>query len=171
MRDWIVIPLIGLLAVGVWSWARRLRGRNSPEVARSDVPKPADVESHFEVSDVPPSPPSVVTNISIPRLPETEPVAVLEFEGPPGKVSVANGEYVIGRHSDDDVRVPDVRVSRHHARLVARNGVCEILNLTAARSPVNPMLVNGETKNHARVVDGDVVTLGGVSFKLRLAIG
>ena len=170
MRDWIVIPLIGLIAAGAWVWARRhlvgalpvVRGRAAAERQAA-----VEVRSAVEKSYIAP----VVTNTSIPRLPENEPVAVLEFEGPPGTVTVATGEYVIGRHSDDDVRVPDVRVSRHHARLVARNGVCEILNLTAARDPANPMLVNGETTNHARLGDGDVVTLGGVGFKLRLAMG
>jgi pSer/pThr/pTyr-binding forkhead associated (FHA) protein len=84
---------------------------------------------------------------------------------------VRRGEIVIGRHSDDDVRVPDVRVSRHHARLVAHGGGFEIHNLTVVRSEPNPMLVNGKSRERANVADGDVITLGGVSFKLRRATG
>jgi pSer/pThr/pTyr-binding forkhead associated (FHA) protein len=114
-----------------------------------------------------------VPNTSIPPLPEDRPLAVLEFDGPPGRVPVKRGAIVIGRHTDDDVRVPDVRVSRHHARLVAHGGRdgFEIHNLTAVRSEPNPMLVNGKSREHASVGDGDVITLGGVSFRLRRAGG
>ncbi len=104
--------------------------------------------------------------------PDDMPLATLEFEGPPGRVQVRRSETVIGRHSGDDIRVPDVRVSRHHARLVARgDGGFEIHNLTAVRSEPNQMLVNGESREHADVADGDVVTLGGVSFRFMLAAG
>jgi FHA domain len=97
-------------------------------------------------------------------------LAVLEFEGPPGRVTVERAEVVIGRHSEDDVRISDVRVSRHHARLVARHdGKFEIHNLTADRTEPNPMQVNGETREHADIADGDVVSLGGVSFTFRRA--
>jgi pSer/pThr/pTyr-binding forkhead associated (FHA) protein len=85
-------------------------------------------------------------------------------------VAVLQPEVVIGRHSEDDIRVPDVRVSRHHARLVAkRGGGFEIHNLTAVRSEPNPMLVNGEAREHADINDGDVVSLGGVNFTFRAA--
>ena len=94
-------------------------------------------------------------------------MAVLEFDGPPGLVPIRRGETVIGRHSEDDVRVRDVRISRHHARLTAGSDRCEILNLTARRSEPNPMLVNGATLERADVVDGDVISLGGVSFTFR----
>lgn len=111
-------------------------------------------------------------NTKIMPHPDDMPLATLEFEGPPGRVQVRRSETVIGRHSGDDIRVPDVRVSRHHARLVARSdGGFEIHNLTAVRSEPNQMLVNGESREHAEVADGDVVTLGGVSFRFMLAAG
>lgn len=178
MRDWIVILLIGLAGVAA-GWRvlmRKRKARGAAHAADADVAAArADVDERLQVLDAVSSLPGeagyTVPNTSIAPLPENMPVAVLEFDGPPGAVPVQRGEVVIGRHSDDDVRVPDVRVSRHHARLVADAGSCEIHNLTAARAEANPMLVNGERREHARVEDGDVITLGGVSFKLRLAAG
>lgn len=178
MRDWIVILLIGLagVAAGWWTLGRKRVARESLGAAAADRARSIAVadERHQSADAVSPMPGDsgyTVPNTSIAPLPENMPVAVLEFDGPPGTVPVQRGEVVIGRHSDDDVRVPDVRVSRHHARLVADAGSCEIHNLTAARAEANPMLVNGERREHARVEDGDVITLGGVSFKLRLAAG
>jgi len=179
MRDWIVILLIGVgcLVAGWWRLRRagavatgRVVGRRQPEAVR---PETSSAAKHIPIRDVPDMPAAAsVPNTMIAQLPEYRPVAMLEFEGPPGEVPVRRGETVIGRHSDDDVRVPDVRVSRHHARLVAgANGGFEIHNLTAVRSDPNPMQVNGERREHADVVDGDVITLGGVSFKFRLAAG
>jgi len=101
--------------------------------------------------------------------PENRPVAVLEFDGPPWSVSIMRGETVIGRHSEDDVRIRDVRISRHHARLSADAEHFEIENLTARRSEPNPMLVNGASREHAEVNDGDVINLGGVTFTFRKA--
>ena len=93
-----------------------------------------------------------------------------KFDAAPFTVIVTRPEVVIGRHSHDDIRISDVRVSRHHAKLVAkRDGGFEIHNLTSVRSEPNPMLVNGEAREHANIDDGDVVTLGGVSFTFRPA--
>ncbi|MFM9942296.1 MAG: FHA domain-containing protein [Hyphomicrobiaceae bacterium] len=97
-------------------------------------------------------------------------LAFLDFDGSLGRIHVQRTEVVIGRHTQDDIRINDVRVSRHHARLVAkRDGGFEIHNLTAVRSEPNPMQINGETREHADIADGDVVTLGGVSFTFRHA--
>ena len=84
-----------------------------------------------------------------------------------GRFPLTKGEILIGRHSNDDIRINDVRVSRKHARLVAANGHYEIHNLTAVRSEPNPMLINDVAKEHAVLADGDVVSLGGVKFTFR----
>lgn len=159
MRDWIVILLIGLAGAGALGWVLARRKATASMVAQPD----ATLASVSLADPVP--------NTSISQLPENRPIGALEFEGPPGSVTLQPGEIVIGRHSDDDVRIPDVRVSRHHARLIASAGRCEISNLTVERPDPNPMLINGERREHASVADGDVVTLGGVSFKLRLKTG
>ncbi|MFV0294808.1 MAG: cation:proton antiporter [Hyphomicrobiaceae bacterium] len=79
-----------------------------------------------------------------------------------GSVPVTSPSAVIGRHSEDDIRINDIRVSRRHARLnETAGGRFELHNLTADRANANPMIVNGELKEHVVLADGDVVGLGG----------
>ena len=77
-------------------------------------------------------------------MPPAPTLAILDFEGGAGPVAVRSSEVTIGRHSSDDIRVSDIRVSRHHARLVAkRGGGFEIHNLTAVRSEPNDQTITG----------------------------
>ncbi len=180
MRDWVVILLIVLAGVGAGIWALRPAGR-ARSAATGPLPRepasaePASrVETRVEAGARPTKAAGPVsdsvTNTKVLPHPEDMPLATLEFEAPVGHVAIRRKEVVIGRHSTDDIRVPDVRVSRHHARLVATDdGRFEIHNLTAVRSEPNPMLVNGVELEHAHVGDGDVVTLGGVDFTFRQA--
>jgi len=169
MRDWIAILSQRLAGLGF--------GLRLPR-QRRDVPSEGDVgiarapEASHAGQELPRARSDAdVPNTLIPPLPENIPVAVLEFDGPPGPVPIRRGETVIGRHSEDDVRIRDVRISRHHARLTAGSDRCEIHNLTARRPEPNPMLVNGATLERAEVVDGDVISFGGVSFTFRKSHG
>lgn len=113
-------------------------------------------------------PGALVADTGEPVLADTALVAqgpVLVFEG--GEVPITKPDTVIGRHSSDDVRVNDVRVSRRHARITGNNGRYEIHNLTAVRSEPNPVLVNGVEREHAPLHDGDVISLGGVLFTFK----
>lgn len=92
---------------------------------------------------------------------------VLVFDNALGTVPVTRPEFVIGRHSTDDIFINDVRVSRHHARLKVANGSYEIINQTAVRSEPNPIKVNDVPREHAVLHDGDVVSIGGVTFTFR----
>jgi hypothetical protein len=167
MRDLVVILLFVLVATGVALWVLQWgSAARTPTGGASQLPPPPKGDlgraSAPVASD--PAPGSNAQNAG------GTGQALLEFDSPPWAVILTAPEVMIGRHSQDDVRIPDVRVSRHHARLIAgRHGGFEIHNLTAARSEPNPMLVNGEECERASLGDGDVVTLGGVSFKLRLA--
>jgi Kef-type K+ transport system membrane component KefB len=93
----------------------------------------------------------------------------LVFDGRAGIVPIEKPEVIIGRHSGDDIRVEDVRVSRHHARLRLADGKAEIHNQTAVRSEPNPILVNGVEREHAELFHGDRVSLGGVQFTFTTA--
>ena len=168
MRDWIVIILIAILGAGLGYWAVRSRARGvaGAPAAGPYGPSGSTVEMPAPTGT---APTGGVTGMSAASGPSASSLAVLEFEGEPGRVKVMRPEVVIGRHSEDDIQVRDVRVSRHHARLVARrDGGFEIHNLTAVRSEPNPMQVNGVTREHASLQDGDIVSLGGVSFTLWL---
>lgn len=86
-----------------------------------------------------------------------------------GRVRLNQAETIIGRHSNDDIRVNDIRVSRHHARIAANNGRYDIHNLTAVRSEPNPILINGTEREHSELRDGDEISLGGVKATFRNA--
>lgn len=168
MRDWIFIILIAILGAGLGYWAVR---RKAPVTGGPAVSEPRAVEVSEPMGgtiELPP-PGAAPTGVPISRANGYGSLAILEFEGEPGRVRIVRPEVVIGRHSEDDIQVRDVRVSRHHARLVARrDGGFEIHNLTAVRSEPNPMQVNGVTREHASLQDGDIVSLGGVNFTLWL---
>ena len=96
-------------------------------------------------------------------------IAILELEEDGTRIEVKASPAVIGRHSSDDIRLDDVRVSRRHARLERHaNGQFEIHNQTADRSEPNPVLVNGVYREHAEIKSGDVISLGGVAFRFRV---
>ena len=74
---------------------------------------------------------------------------------------VAPGSLKIGRATDNDIVIPDVLASRHHATLVPNAaGGAEILD---ARS-INGTFVNGTRVDSAPLHDGDVVTIGNVDL-------
>jgi ABC-type multidrug transport system ATPase subunit len=74
-------------------------------------------------------------------------------ETPPGSIK-------IGRAPDNDIVIPDVLASRHHATLVPVPGGTEIRD---ARSS-NGTFVNGGRIQAAGLHDGDVVTIGNVDL-------
>jgi hypothetical protein len=82
-------------------------------------------------------------------------------------IPVTEGEVFIGRHRENNIRIPDVRVSRRHARLVGTGDRFELHNLTAVRSEPNPIVINGVEREHAELHDGDHVSLGGVRLTFR----
>jgi Kef-type K+ transport system membrane component KefB len=98
-------------------------------------------------------------------------LATLEFAEGLGTFSVTAPTAVIGRHSEDDIRISDIRVSRRHARLAqTQDGRFEIHNLTADRANANPITINGVEHEHAVLADGDRIVLGGApAFTFRYA--
>ena len=97
-------------------------------------------------------------------------LATVEFEKGLGTFKVIEPRTVIGRHSDANIRVNDIRVSRHHALLAeVGGGKIELHNQMADRAEPNPILINGIIKEHAILADGDKVSLGGVGFTFRYA--
>lgn len=92
-------------------------------------------------------------------------IAVLQFADNLGTYPMRLHKISIGRHTDNDIRIEDVTVSRHHAIVsLAPSGGFEIHNLTASRSERNPVLVNGVEQDRANLADGDEVTIGSVRF-------
>src|SRR5215217_7974652 len=74
-------------------------------------------------------------------------------KAPPGSVK-------IGRATDNDIVIPDVLASRHHATLVPKPGGTEILD----NRSINGTFVNGARVESAVLHDGDTVTIGNVDL-------
>ena len=88
------------------------------------------------------------------------PRALLRVVGPDGverRLAVEGRPLGIGRGADNEVVVEDPLLSRHHARIVSRNGRL-VLNDLASR---NGTRVNGRAVLEAVLGAGDRVQLGG----------
>lgn len=70
------------------------------------------------------------------------------------------GSLTIGRAGDNDIVIPDVLASRHHATLIPTPGGIEI----ADNRSINGTFVNGNRVDTALLNDGDVVTIGNVDL-------
>src|ERR1700693_594073 len=70
------------------------------------------------------------------------------------------GAVTIGRATDNDIVIPDVLASRHHATLVPNSEGVKILD---ARS-INGTFVNGTRVDQALLREGDVVTIGNIDL-------
>ncbi|GAS99150.1 ABC transporter, ATP-binding protein [Mycolicibacterium canariasense] len=79
----------------------------------------------------------------------------------PGRApEVPAGGIKIGRATDNDIVIPDVLASRHHATLVPVGGATEIRD----NRSINGTFVNGQRVDEATLRDGDVVTIGNVDL-------
>jgi ABC transport system ATP-binding/permease protein len=82
----------------------------------------------------------------------------------PGRTSdVPAGAVKIGRATDNDIVIPDVLASRHHATLVPTASGTEILD----NRSINGTFVNGARVESAVLHDGDTVTIGNVDLVFR----
>ncbi len=73
------------------------------------------------------------------------------------------GSLTIGRATDNDIVIPDVLASRHHATLIPTPGGMAI----ADNRSINGTFVNGARVDRALLNEGDVVTVGNVDLTLR----
>ncbi|MFM2423583.1 MAG: hypothetical protein RL291_2113 [Pseudomonadota bacterium] len=130
--------------------------------ATGPVSKPAEAELRHDAG---------TAAVTIPPIATSKPVlARLEFGQGQEPIAITSPSVQIGRHSSDDVRINDVRVSRNHALLKQRlDGRFELTNQTADRAVANPIHVNGEYREQAEIKDGDRIDLGGVEFVFRQA--
>ena len=70
------------------------------------------------------------------------------------------GALKIGRATDNDIVIPDVLASRHHATLIPTPGGMEI----ADNRSINGTFVNGDRVSTALLNEGDVITIGNVDL-------
>ena len=77
--------------------------------------------------------------------------------------SSAPGSVKIGRNTDNDIVIPDVLASRHHATLVPTGTGTEIRD----NRSINGTFVNGSRVESALLNEGDTVTIGNVDLVFR----
>jgi hypothetical protein len=74
------------------------------------------------------------------------------------------GRWVLGRALDADILIgDDDAISRRHAEIAVRAGVCQIRDLDSC----NGTLLNGRFVERARLQRGDVVLLGETELRVR----
>jgi len=82
----------------------------------------------------------------------------------PGRApEVPPGSVKIGRASDNDIVIPDVLASRHHATLVTTPAGTEIRD----NRSINGTFVNGARVETQRLSEGDTVTIGNIDLVFR----
>ncbi len=96
-----------------------------------------------------------------PRAPEGNlATSMLKILRPGRAPDVPAGGIKIGRATDNDIVIPDVLASRHHATLLPRPDGTEILD----NRSINGTFVNGQRVESAVLRDGDVVTIGNIDL-------
>ena len=137
----------------------QLRPPSGPQVrppsqpARPVSPPPAPQPNYQMATQIRPAPPGDGQKMA------TSMVRILRGGGaapPPGAVK-------IGRATDNDIVIPDVLASRHHATLVPTPSGVEIQD----ERSINGTFVNGNRVDRALLGEGDVVTIGNVDLVLK----
>ncbi len=86
--------------------------------------------------------------------------SMLKILRPRSSTEVPLGSVKIGRATDNDIVIPDVLASRHHATLVPTPGGTEIQD----NRSINGTFVNGSRVDTALLTEGDTVTIGNVDL-------
>lgn len=148
MAALLIIPvtaLVGLLAHGMR--LRWLRGRRRTPAA--------DVLASFRGKPLETATPEAAL------WPQS---AWLEVEGGQGGATRlllprAQGLVRIGRHEDNDIRLPYSTVHRHHA-LIHRTPAADFVIMDLSGHEGNGVVINGEKRVEARLAPGDTIVLG-----------
>ena len=75
----------------------------------------------------------------------------------------------LGRHHDNDVRLPDASVHRHHAVIERVSDEAFVIRDLSGRGG-GGVLINGQRRQEAQLVDGDLIELGRARLKFESAL-
>lgn len=79
-------------------------------------------------------------------------------------VEIQEHNTVLGRHTEADVRLPLPDISRRHCRFECAEGAWQVVDLDS----LNGVFVNGQKVRQAHLRRGDVLTIGGFNFEVRV---
>jgi pSer/pThr/pTyr-binding forkhead associated (FHA) protein len=79
-------------------------------------------------------------------------------------IELTHSNMLVGRHTDSDVRLPLPDVSRRHCRFLYADGRWSIHDLQS----LNGTFVNEEAVQSAQLHQGDLVRIGGFTFRIDL---
>lgn len=83
----------------------------------------------------------------------------------PGKIyTIHEGKSFIGSGADCEVRILDGKLSRQHAYLTIADSICSIVDMGNGA----PLQVNNSDAVKTTLIDGDIIKLGEISFKIKL---
>ncbi|MGZ8802147.1 MAG: ATP-binding cassette domain-containing protein, partial [Mycobacterium sp.] len=106
---------------------------------------------------------TVMGPAAAPRSSDNLATSMLKILRPGRPAEVPAGGIKIGRASDNDIVIPDVLASRHHATLIPSPSGTEIRD----NRSINGTFVNGARVDSAMLTDGDTVTIGNVDLVFR----
>jgi ABC transport system ATP-binding/permease protein len=130
------------------------------------APQPHQSAPHaYAPPSMPPSPPdSPATALGPSAMPRQQEgnlaTSMLKILRPGRAAEAPAGSVKIGRATDNDIVIPDVLASRHHATLIPSPRGTEIRD----NKSINGTFVNGARTDSAILRDGDVVTIGNVDL-------
>lgn len=146
----LILPLAALASQAWQLWRRREARRAAMVVARRKA-EAAEAWTR-EAPD----------SKGIPAFPTQ---AWLSIEGrEPGTLPIAGRVVRIGRHADNDVRLPDASVHRYHA-VIERTPEEEFVITDLSGVEGNGVRVNGERLAQSQLANGDLIELGRARLK------
>jgi hypothetical protein len=145
----LLLPAVAILSFAVQAAARR---RTRQAASRSAQLRAAAAEASDEVLPSAASPLWAHQAWLTPQ------------EGDAGTLPLAGQTIRIGRHQDNDIRLPDTSVHRYHA-VIEQTADEEFVITDVSGTDGNGVRVNGERLARAQLADGDIIELGRTRLK------
>jgi hypothetical protein len=145
----LVLPAAALLSFGLQAAARRRMKRAARRAAQLRAGA-AEVSREETASDTAPLWPHQAW--------------LTLQDGAAGTLALAGQTIRIGRHQDNDIRLPDTSVHRYHA-VIEQTPDEEFVITDLSSTDGNGLRVNGERLARAQLADGDIIELGRTRMK------
>ncbi|MBS0196330.1 MAG: FHA domain-containing protein [Planctomycetes bacterium] len=91
-------------------------------------------------------------------------MVLVQADGTQREIPLKKAVQVIGRQTDCQLRIPSANVSRHHCEVIVSDSGVSLRDLGSS----NGTFVNKQRIQQAQVAPGDLVSLGGLVFVLRV---